>query len=101
MNQKNYCQTITRIYGILKLRRMRNLCIEAKIVAIKTPAISELVYLAPLIVIPNHITDEVVRTQKSFIWHDSSPKIKHDTLRMEFEAGGLKSVDMRFKFVSL
>ena len=39
--------------------------------------------------------------QKSFIWHDSSPKIKHETPRMEFKAGDLKSVDIHFKFVSL
>ena len=80
---------------------MRNLSIEGKIVVFKTLAISKLVYLALLTVIPNHITDEVAKIQKSFIWHDSSPKIKHETLRMEFKAGGLKSVDIRFKFVSL
>ena len=53
-------------------------------------AISKLVYLTLLTVIPDHITDEVTKIQKSFIWHDSSPKIKHETLRMEFKAGGLK-----------
>ena len=101
MNQKHYCKTITIIHGILKLWRMINLSIESKIVVLKTLAISELVYLALLTVIPNHITEEVAKIQKSCIWHDSSPKIKHETLRMEFMAGGLKSVDIRFKFVSL
>ena len=100
VNQKNYCQAITNIHGILKLWRMRNLPIEGKIVVFKTLAISKLVYLALLTVIPDHITDEVTKIQKSFIWHDSSPKIKHETLRMEFKAGGLKNVDIRFKFVS-
>ena len=46
---------------------MRNLSIESKIVVFKTLAISKLVYLALLTVIPNHITDEVVKIQKSFI----------------------------------
>ena len=101
MNQKNYSQTITSIHDILKLWRMRNLSTEGKMVVFKTLAISKLVYLPLLTVIPNHITDEVAKIQKSFIWHDSSPKIKHETLRMEFKAGGLKSVDIRFKFVSL
>ena len=87
MNPKNNCQAITNIHGILKLWRMRNLSIEGKIVAFKTPAISKLVYLALLTVIPDHITEEVTKIQKSFIWHDSSPKIKHETLRMEFKAG--------------
>ena len=38
--------------------------------------------------------------KKCFISHDSSPKIKQETLRMKFKAGGLKSVDIRFKFLS-
>ena len=94
MNQKNYCKAITSIHGIIKLWRMRNLSIEGKIVVFKTLAISKLVYLALLIVTLNHITEEVAKIQKNFIWHDSSTKIKHETLRMEFKAGGLKSVDM-------
>ena len=101
MNQKDYCQAITNIHAILKLWRMRSLSIESKIVVFKTLAISKLVYLALLTVIPDHITDDITKIQKSFIWHDSSPKIKHETLRMEFKAGDLKNVDIRFKFVSL
>ena len=101
MNQKNYCQAITNIKSILKLWRIRNLSTEGKIVVFKTLAIFKLVYLALLTVIPDHITDEVTKIQKSFIWHDSSPKIKHKTLRMEYKAGGLKNVDIRFKLVSL
>ena len=71
---------------------MRNLSIKGKIVVFKTLAISRLVYLALLSVIPDHITDEVTtdevtKIQKSFIWHDSSPKIKHEIIRMGFKAG--------------
>ena len=80
---------------------MINLSIEGKIVVFKTLALSKLVYLALLTVIPNHVTDEAAEIQKSVIWHDSSPKITHETLTMEFKAGGIKSVDIRFKFVSL
>ena len=85
MNQKNCRQAITNIHGILK----------------KMLAIPKLVFMVLLTVIPNHINDEVPKIQKSFIWHDSSPKIKHKTLRMKFEAGGLINVDIRFTFVSL
>ena len=80
---------------------MRNLSIEGKMVVFKALALFKLVYLALLIVIPNHTTEEAAKIPKSFIWHDWSPKIKHETRRMEFKGGGLKSVDMRFKFVSL
>ena len=69
---------------------MRNLSIEGKIVVFKTVAISKQVYLVLLTVIPNHSSDKVAKIQKSFIWHDSSPKIKHETLKMEFKAGDVK-----------
>ena len=80
---------------------MRNLSTEGKIVVFKTLAISKLVYLALLNVIHNYITDEVAKIKKSFIQDDSSPKIKHETLRMEFKTGALNNTDIRFKLVSL
>ena len=101
MNQKYYCQAITNIHGILKLWRIRNRSIQGKNRVFKTLGISKLVYLARLTVIPNHITDEVAKVQKSFIWHDSFPKSKNETPRMEFKAGALKTVDICFKFASL
>ena len=61
MNQKDYGQAVTNIHGILKLWKMSNLSIECKIVVFKTLAISKLVYLALLTVIPSHITDEVAK----------------------------------------
>ena len=67
MNRKNYCQATTNLQGILKLLRMRNLSIQGKIVVFKTLAISKLVYLSLFTVIPNYITDEVAKIQKSFI----------------------------------
>ena len=57
MNQKSYCKAITSIHGILKLRWMRNISIEGKIVVFKTLAISA---------IPNHTTDEAAKIQKMF-----------------------------------
>ena len=70
---------------------------EGKIIVFKTLAIRNwsIWHFFLLFLI---ITDEM---QKSFIWHDSSPKIKHETPRMEFKVGDLKSVDIHFKFVSL
>ena len=69
---------------------MRNLSIEGKIVDFKTLVISKLVYLALLTVIPNHFLDEIAKIQKAFIWDDSSPKIKHKTLRMDLKGRGFK-----------
>ena len=101
MNQKKYYLIITNINGILKLWRIRNLSIEGKLVVFKTLAIFQLVYLALLTVINYHVTEDVAKIQKSFKWHDSSPKNKHETLRIEFKVGSIKNVNIRFIFVSL
>ena len=98
MHQKNYCQAITNIHGVIKLWKMGNLSIKRKIVVFKILPIFKLVYMAFLAVIPNHIIDEVAKIQKCFILNDSSPKNKHVALRMEFRVGGLNDVGMRFKF---
>ena len=87
VNQKNYCQAIANIHGIFKLWKIRSLSIEGKIVISKTLAISRIVCLALLTVIPNHTIDEVAKIQKSFTWDDKSPKIEHETLRIYFKAG--------------
>ena len=98
MNQNNYCQAITNIHGILKVWKMDSLSIKGKTLVFKTVAISKLVYIAVPTVIPNHIADQVAKIQKCFILNDSSPKIKHETLRREFKVGVLNNGDIRFKF---
>ena len=98
MNEKNYCQAITNIHGILRLWTMRNFSVQAKILVFKILAIFKLVYFVLLTVIPNHIIDKVAKIQIPFIWDDSSPKIKYETLRMEFKARGLKNFDILLDF---
>ena len=39
--------------------------------------------------------------QKSFLWENSTSKIKHDTLRNDYKHGRLKNVDVRKKIISL
>ena len=97
MNQKNYCQAITKIHGILKLWRMRNFFIEGKIVVFTTIAISKLVYLVLLTVAPDHIIDEkVARIQKWFIPHNwLSIKKKRILMTMDIKKA-FDSLDLTF-----
>ena len=79
----------------------RILSLEGRIIIFKTLAISKIVYLAFLTVIPNSLIEELQRIQKTFIWHSSRPKISHKTLCNNFENGGLKHVDISSKIISL
>ena len=79
---------------------MRNLSIAGKITVFKTLAISKIVHLALVKVIPNSVIFELDKIKKHFKWKNSNPKIKQDALCKDYENGGLKSVDITFEIIS-
>ena len=80
---------------------MKNLTLEGRIVVFKTLAISKKVFLALLTKTPHQAVKELEKIQKSFLWKDSSPKIRHETTCKEYKDGGLKNVDILYKIVRL
>ena len=50
---------------------------------------------------PKHIINELEKIQKAFLWKNSTPKIKHETLCNDYKAGGLKNVDIPNKIIAL
>ena len=51
--------------------------------------------------VPRHIVNEFKRIQKAFLWKDSSPRIKHETLCNDYKGGGLQNIDVFKKIISL
>ena len=45
--------------------------------------------------------NELEKIQKTFLWNNSTPKIKHETLCNYYKAGGLKNVDIPNKIITL
>ena len=80
---------------------MRHLTLEGKINVFKSLAISKIIHLALVTSIPADIIDHLNKMQKNFLWKNKNPKIKHETLRKNYEQGGLKSVNIFSKIVSL
>ena len=80
---------------------MRNLSIADKITVFKTYAISKIVHLALVKVIPNSVILQLYKIEKHFIWKNGNSKIKQDTLCKDYENGGLKNIDITFKIISL
>ena len=78
-----------------------NLTLEGRIVVFKTLAISKKVFLALLTKTPHQAVKELEKIQKSFLWKDSSPKIRHETTCKEHKDGGLKNVDILYKILRL
>ena len=78
---------------------MRNLTLEGRIAVFKTLAISKVAFLALLTKIPYQVVRELEKIQKSFLWKDSAPKIRHETICKDYIGGGLKNVDISCKIV--
>ena len=81
--------------------KMRNLTLEGKIVIFKTLAISKIVFQSMITPVPIHIVNELEKIQKAFLWKNSSPKIKYETLCNDYKGGGLKNIDISSKSISL
>ena len=79
---KNVCNIISNIQELLNLWRITNLTLEARI-------------------IPYQVVKELEQIQKSFLWKDSTLKIRHATIYKDYKDGGLKNVDISYKIVSL
>ena len=80
---------------------MRRLSLEGKIIAFKSLAISNIVYLSFLASVPNNIVEELIKVQKNFLWSFTALKINHLKIRIDYQNGGLKNVDAFFKIISL
>ena len=80
---------------------MRDLTLQGKITIFKSLAISKIVFAATLSQFPRIILDQLEIIQKQFLWNAHSPKIKHETVSNSHGNGGLKSVDISTKILSL
>ena len=73
-DEKNFVSHIKSIENLLKILKMRTLCIEGKINIFKALAISKIVHLAMVIDITSDIVQIQVKMQDTFLWGDK-PKI--------------------------
>ena len=63
----NFCMTIKNICNMIKLWRMRHLSLEGKITIFKSLALSKIVYLALLTIVPKSIIEELNEIQKKLL----------------------------------
>ena len=59
---------------------MRNLTLEGKIVILKTIKISKIVFQSFITTVPKYVVNKLEKIQKTFLWNNSTLKIKHETL---------------------
>ena len=66
--QNNFLDTVKCIQQVLRFWNSRMLSLEGRTIIFKTFAISKIVYLVFLTVIPNSLIEELQKIQKTFIW---------------------------------
>ena len=78
------------------------LCTIAKLyVILKTIAIWKIAFQSFIKTIPKYVVNELEKIKKTFLWNNSTPKIKHETLFNDYKAGRLKTVDIANKIIAL
>ena len=96
----NFIKHVPNIERVLKLWRMRNLIVEGQITFFKTLAISKIMHLSLVTIIPTEMFNELNKMQL-YIWNGNNLKIKYSTLCNKYENDGLKNVDLLSKVNSL
>ena len=99
--EKNFLDHITRLRKVINIWKMRNLSLLGEITIFKTLAFSKIIHPALVVNVPTATIELLSRIQKEFLWGKNKSNIKHDTLSNDYENGGLKSVDIFSKIVSL
>ena len=84
--KKIFYKTVTDIQRVLNIWKMSNFTLEGKIAIFKTIAISKIVFQSFILTVPKHIINELEKIQKAFLWKNSTPKIKHETLCNNYKA---------------
>ena len=79
----------------------KTLSLEGKITIFKSLAISKIVYLALLSIVPKNVIFELKEIRNKFLWSNKKSKIKSSTLCNDYKNVGLKNVDTELKFISL
>ena len=80
---------------------MRHLTLEEKIVIFKTKVISKIVFQSIITTVPKYVVNKLEKIQKAFLCNSSTPKIKHETICNDYEAGDLKNVHIPNKIIAL
>ena len=108
-NEKNFLNHIIKLQNILNMWRMKNLSLLGEIIVFKTLAFYKIIHLTLVTFVPSSTIDLLNKILKDFLWdkknakikHTTYEKIKHTTLCCDYADGGLKSVNIFSKIVSL
>ena len=68
----NFVETVNQVETILGIWCQRSLTLSGRIVSFKALALSKMVYVASLVVVPERILNKLESIHKNFIWKGKS-----------------------------
>ena len=98
---KNFMDSVANIEQLLAIWSIRSLTTAGRIQVFKSLAVSKILHVAGMNLVPIRVIEQIQKIQKKFIWNGRKPKIKHTTLINEYQDGRLKDVDIEAKIRSL
>jgi hypothetical protein len=93
----NIKQKFEKIENIIKIWKTRHLTLKGKVTIANSLLISQMLYIASIMYIPEWATIKYQQIISQFIWDNKPPKIKYQTLIAPIEKGGLNLQDLKTK----
>ena len=81
--------------------RSRDLTLFGKVLTIKSLGLSQLIYSALILNVPEEVARTVKTKLFSFLWKNKRDKIKRTGLYQDLERGGIRMVDIDIMFKAL
>ena len=96
----NWDTKIENLTKTLDMWKMRNITLFGKVLLIKSLAISQLVYSASILSIPDNTVPKINKIVYAFLFNNHC-RIKRNTLIGSTEEGGIKMIDIECNFYAL
>ena len=93
--KSNFELKIKDLKTILNIWKSISLTWSGKVLLVKTFALSQLIYLASIIFVPNHVIEGVDKVIYDFVWNGGRGMINRNAFIRSYEEGGLKMVDTK------
>ena len=100
-NELNFNQKIQKLQTKLDIWSSRDLTIFGRAMILKTLGLSQLVYSASNLVVPQGIVDLVKTKSFRFLWRNKKDKIKTSCLYQDPDTGGIRMTDINIMFKAL
>ena len=100
-NELNFNLKIRKLQTNLDMWRSRELTLFGKVLIIKSLGLSQLMYSASILNVPEEVARTVKTRLFSFLWKNKRDKIKRTGLYQDLERGGIRMVDIDIMFKAL